>query len=841
MAEEARMEEETHEKSVLSPILESMEVEAPADSSHGEDSESDSDSDSDSEANDKLQVQTLESELYSNPSNYDAHVQYIKLLRRMGDIQKIRTAREAMSSLFPLTPATWQEWAQDEAFLNSGPDTFPSIEKLYERGISEYLYVPLWCDYINFVQEHDPSICECSPAGISKARTLFERAVTAAGLHVAEGNKIWEAYREFEQAILLTIDESDTEAREKQLQRIRSLFHRQLSIPLVDSESSLLAYKTWEVEQGKAFDIESNDLDKTFPHVSSAHKKAFDMFNARAQFEEQISQQNLSDAERLQHYLVYLKFEQSMQDPSRVNILYERAVTDFPVSADLWLDYTSYLNKTLKVGNVVKDVHLRATRNCTWVGELWVRYLLCLERCRSSETDISAVFEKSLQCTFSSLDEYLDLYLTRIDGLRRRVSSAGETKDPLDHLSIRDIFQRASDYLSPHLKNTQTLLHLYAYWARLEATLGKDLVACRRAWESLLKTCGSMLEAWQGYIAMEIEFGNISEARSIYKRCYTKRFPGMGSEEICYCWLRFEREFGKLEDFDYAVQKVTPRLEELKLFASQQEARIIDPNESNVKKNREKKRSSTDATHDESPAKRKKEAILPIRSHGKKKSQPENAIESVETQDVNAKAEESDKIHEQGKKDAHLDKSKVFTDQLTAFVSNIDLKATNNHLSEFFSDTGGVKAIRILHDKFTGKSRGLAYIDFVDEEHLSAAIAKNKRMLLGKKLSIARSNPKKNRKDSSGHGSGEQNSEAGKSFTGDAVDNRGEQSGVSHTSRPAAGKRGSENVVLKGKNTFAMPRSVRPLGFTASKPEATAGEEEKPKSNDEFRQMLLKK
>lgn len=115
---------------------------------------------------------------------------------------------------------------------------------------------------------------------------------------------------------------------------------------------------------------------------------------------------------------VYLKFEQSMQDPSRVNILYERAVTDFPISADLWLDYTHYLNKTLKVwvqwslkffmiewyfqsssllyfilqvGNVVRDVHLRATRNCPWVGELWVRYLLCLERCRSSEAEMSAV------------------------------------------------------------------------------------------------------------------------------------------------------------------------------------------------------------------------------------------------------------------------------------------------------------------------------------------------------------------------------------------------------------------------------------------------------------------
>lgn len=49
--------------------------------------------------------------------------------------------------------------------------------------------------------------------GISKARNLYERALTAAGLHVAEGIKLWEAYREFEQAIFQTIDQSDIQVR----------------------------------------------------------------------------------------------------------------------------------------------------------------------------------------------------------------------------------------------------------------------------------------------------------------------------------------------------------------------------------------------------------------------------------------------------------------------------------------------------------------------------------------------------------------------------------------------------------------------------------------------------
>jgi RNA recognition motif-containing protein len=43
--------------------------------------------------------------------------------------------------------------------------------------------------------------------------------------------------------------------------------------------------------------------------------------------------------------------------------------------------------------------------------------------------------------------------------------------------------------------------------------------------------------------------------------------------------------------------------------------------------------------------------------------------------------------------------------------------------------------------------KGLAYVDFVDDEHLAAAITKNKQLLFGKRLSIARSDPKQNRRD----------------------------------------------------------------------------------------------
>ncbi|GMI81903.1 EMBRYO DEFECTIVE 140 [Hibiscus trionum] len=807
-------------------------------------SSSDSESsDSEDEANQKEQLLTLEYELSTNPSNYDSHVQYIKLLRS-GEIEKLREARENMNTLFPLSPEMWIEWAKDEASL-SNDSNFESVEKLYERGISEYLSIPLWCEYLNYVQEHDPKVRDCSADGISKARNLFERAVTAAALHVSQGSLIWDAYTQFEQAILLPIDQSHIQAKEKQVQRIRSVFHRYLSIPLANLKSTLLAYKAWEVEQGNSLDAESDDVSGISSHVASAYQKAEEMYKARAHLEEQISRQDASESERFQHYMSYLDFEKSSGDPARVQILYERAITDFPVSTDLWLHYTRYLDKTLKAGSVVKDVYSRATRSCPWVGELWVRYLLCLERGLASEKDISAAFEKSLKCTFSTLEEYLDLFLTRVDGLRRRISSASGD-DVLNYSMIRESFQQAADYLSPHMKNTGGLLRLHAYWAHLELKLGNDLNAARGVWENLLKSCGSMLEAWQSYIAMEIELDHINEARAIYKRCYSKRFSGTGSEDICHSWLRFEREFGTLEDLNHAEQKVTPRLEELQLFRLQQESKCLtgatDQRVQTLKNTaREKRKSSSSAIDNQSPPKQQKYTSQNKKPHAKENTQGLNLAEVNDGEEKKGKVEEQ--VNEKQMKDSKPAKSRLYTDQCTAFVSNMNITTKDEDLHQFFSDVGGVTAIRILLDKFTGKSRGLAYVDFEDDEHLAAAVAKNKQMLLGKKLSIARSNPNQRKRESfSSTAPGEDASNQSGRHGSSVSKESGENSQGSRASRApqSTGRKRDEHIQLKGKNTFAVPRNVKALGWTANKAGTRTEEDEKPKSNDEFRKMFMK-
>ncbi|XP_020088462.1 squamous cell carcinoma antigen recognized by T-cells 3 [Ananas comosus] len=806
-------------------------------SSGGSESDEEEEEEEEEEGAEHLRIEALERSLREQPLDYEAHVKYIQCLRKSGQIEKLRAAREEMNKNFPLSPKMWQEWAKDEISLSASAESFTEVEKLYERAVQEYLSVPLWCDYANFVEEHDQSVSQCLPAGISKMRDLFERALTAAGLHIVEGSKIWEAYREYEQALFLTISDGNDEEKTKQSQRIRALFHRQLSIPLVDLISTLKDYKVWEAEQGNSNDI-NTDLDGVPSNVASAYQKAIEMYNARKQYEDRLVDPDTSEADKLQQFMSYIKFEESCGDPARVQVLYERAVVEFPVSSDLWLGYTSYLDRTLKVPTVLKSVYYRATRNCTWVSELWVRYLLSLERVHASEEEIRYVFELAVRCVFPSVKEYLELYLTRVDGLRRRISLNGEKDSAIDFQLIRQTFMDAADFLSPQL-STDDLLHLHEYWARLEANLGKEMVAARGVWENLIKKSGSMLEVWQHYIAMEIEMGHIQEARAIYKRCYSKRFSGTGSEVVCHSWLRFEREHGTLEDFDLAVKKVTPRLHELMIFKSQQESKTgstysITKDTHDARKSPLKRKTNQLSSNKQPPPKRRKEGTSKtveasdVGPTKKLRNATENT-EEVKKDDANAPTEQS-----KGSLKARDSKSNFYNDQCTAFVSNLNVAANEEHLREFFSDCGGVTAIRLLRDKFTGRSRGLAYVDFSDDEHLTAAIAKNKQTLLGKRLSVARSNPKQSHRKAHTDANLPRSRDKGVRFQSDEV-------GRAQENKKTVVEKPSSDLGLTGKNTFAAPRSlVKPLGWTKKEPKADGGGEEL-KSNEEFRNIFLKK
>jgi len=71
--------------------------------------------------------------------DYDAHVELISCFRDLTELEKLRTARERMAKLYPLTPAIWMEWLTDEIKIATTPSEKQEIEKLFERAVNDYL------------------------------------------------------------------------------------------------------------------------------------------------------------------------------------------------------------------------------------------------------------------------------------------------------------------------------------------------------------------------------------------------------------------------------------------------------------------------------------------------------------------------------------------------------------------------------------------------------------------------------------------------------------------------------------------------------------------------------
>ena len=57
------------------------------------------------------------------------------------------------------------------------------------------------------------------------------------------------------------------------------------------------------------------------------------------------------------------------------------------------------------------------------------------------------------------------------------------------------------------------------------------------------------------------------------------------------------------------------------------------------------------------------------------------------------------------------------------YVGNISYNTTQSDLNEIFNAYGEVVSVNVIEDKFTGRSKGFAFIEMETEESASAAIS----------------------------------------------------------------------------------------------------------------------
>src|ERR1051325_3037801 len=56
------------------------------------------------------------------------------------------------------------------------------------------------------------------------------------------------------------------------------------------------------------------------------------------------------------------------------------------------------------------------------------------------------------------------------------------------------------------------------------------------------------------------------------------------------------------------------------------------------------------------------------------------------------------------------------------FVGNLSFQTMENDLQDYFSQAGVVTSVNLMMDKFTGKSRGFAFVEFASPDEANKAV-----------------------------------------------------------------------------------------------------------------------
>jgi RNA recognition motif-containing protein len=92
------------------------------------------------------------------------------------------------------------------------------------------------------------------------------------------------------------------------------------------------------------------------------------------------------------------------------------------------------------------------------------------------------------------------------------------------------------------------------------------------------------------------------------------------------------------------------------------------------------------------------------------------------------------------------------------YVANISFNATEQDIRDLFAEYGEIESVKMITDKYTGQSRGFAFVEMESENDSQKAIsALNGSTFMGRTLTVAEARPQQKRqgfRERGGYGRG---------------------------------------------------------------------------------------
>ncbi len=91
---------------------------------------------------------------------------------------------------------------------------------------------------------------------------------------------------------------------------------------------------------------------------------------------------------------------------------------------------------------------------------------------------------------------------------------------------------------------------------------------------------------------------------------------------------------------------------------------------------------------------------------------------------------------------------------MNLYVGNLPFNATEDEVRELFAAYGEVTSVAIIKDKFSGKSRGFAFVEMPDEAAQKAIQGLNNKDFKGRAMTVNQARPREERGGYGGRGGG---------------------------------------------------------------------------------------
>nr|PVC52001.1 hypothetical protein MACL_00001080 [Theileria orientalis] len=385
----------------------------------------------------------LKQKLVEDPWNQDLYTEAIHLASTQNDYNSLDYFRTEFFKHCIVDDDFWISYIEEKKCCLSKD----AVIELYKFAVKNEPSVYIWLSYLRFVFENSHTFSE-----YNDLRQLFETSLEVLGLHALDGPQLWSEYRLFEQKLLSKVQKDEYM---NQIDRIRSLFYRQLKIPLAGLPDLLDEYLVWEEELPVEY---RRPIDKG----ENAHKIGFEAWELRKCFElkiqsdfhEMMSRDNMNSL-----WNDYIDFELKCGDMQRIMMVYHRAMDDLGYERDdLWINYANYALQTSYAKSL--SVCERACKHMPRSLNIWINYFLVVSSKSENVRDIVDLLHKA-NTAIQDIDHKISLHITAADCVRRI--------DLKDVYNCRFILSKCAE-LKPEY-TSRAVFRLLTYWSKYELKL----------------------------------------------------------------------------------------------------------------------------------------------------------------------------------------------------------------------------------------------------------------------------------------------------------------------------------------------------------------------------------